>query len=117
MTKLKLLSAALIATAMIATPAMARNNHVTSPHLVEDANASTTPGARNSDERHCHLAPRVGAFATQPWENGPPANLRWVIDPSRVANRPGGSTAATQQIRIGIGSDSALTRLPSKTSG
>jgi hypothetical protein len=28
------------------------------------------------------------AFATQPWENGPPANLRWVIDPSRVANRP-----------------------------
>jgi len=72
MTKLKLLSAALIATAMIATPAMARNSHVTSRHLVEDANASTTPGARNSDERHCRLAPRVGAFATQPWENGPP---------------------------------------------
>ena len=72
MTKLKLLSAALIAIAMIATPAMARNSHVTSRHLVEDANASTTPGARNSDERHCHLAPRVGAFATQPWENGPP---------------------------------------------
>jgi hypothetical protein len=69
MTKLKLLSAALIATAMIATPAMARQSHVTSRHLVEDANA---PGARNSDERHCHLAPRVGAFATQPWENGPP---------------------------------------------
>jgi hypothetical protein len=90
MTKLKLLSAALIATAMIATPAMARNSHLTSRHLVEDANASTTPGARNSDERHCHLAPRVGAFATQPWENGPPVNLRGAIDPSRVANRPGG---------------------------
>jgi hypothetical protein len=72
MTKLKLLSAALIVTAMIATPAMARKSHVTSRHLVEDANASTTPGARSSDERHCHLAPRVGAFATQPWENGPP---------------------------------------------
>src|SRR6266853_5128392 len=72
MTKLKLLSAALIATAMITTPAMARKNHVTSRHLVEDANASITSGARNSDERHCHLAPRVGAFATQPWENGPP---------------------------------------------
>jgi hypothetical protein len=72
MTKLKLLSAALIATAMIATPAMARNSHLTSRHLVEDANASATPGARNSDERHCHLPPRVGAFATQPWENGPP---------------------------------------------
>jgi hypothetical protein len=72
MTKLKLLSAALIAVAMLATPAMARQSHVTSRHLVEDANASTTPGARNSDERNCHLAPRVGAFATQPWENGPP---------------------------------------------
>jgi hypothetical protein len=72
MTKLKLLSAALIATAMIATPAMARTNNVTSRHLVEDANASIAPGARNSDERHCHFAPRVGAFATQPWENGPP---------------------------------------------
>jgi hypothetical protein len=72
MTKLKLLSAALIATAMIATPAMARNGHVTSRHLMEDANASIPPGARNSGEGHCHLAPRVGAFATQPWENGPP---------------------------------------------
>jgi hypothetical protein len=72
MTKLKPLSAALIATAMIATPAMAQKGRVTSRHRVEDANASTTPGARNSDERHCQLAPRVGAFATQPWENGPP---------------------------------------------
>jgi hypothetical protein len=66
MTKLKLLPAALIATAMIATPAMTR--HVTSRHPVEDANASTMPSARDSDERHCHLAPRVDAFATQPWD-------------------------------------------------
>ena len=72
MTKLKLLSAALIATAMIAAPAMAQKSHLTSRHLAEDAHASNTPGARNSEERHCHLAPRVGAFATQPWENGPP---------------------------------------------
>jgi hypothetical protein len=40
MTKLKLLSAALIATAMLTTPAMARENHVTSQHRAEDANAS-----------------------------------------------------------------------------
>jgi hypothetical protein len=73
MTKLKPLSAALIAAAMLATPAMARKSHVTSRHLAaEDANASTTPGARYIDGRPCHLAPRVGAFATQPWENGPP---------------------------------------------
>ncbi len=72
MSKLKLLSAALIATAMLATPAMARKSQVTSRHLAEDANASATPGARNSDGRPCRLAPRVGAFATAPWGNGPP---------------------------------------------
>jgi len=33
MTKVKLLSAALIAAAMLATPAMARESHVTSRHL------------------------------------------------------------------------------------
>jgi hypothetical protein len=46
MTKLKLLSAALIAAAVLAAPAMARESHVTSRHRAEDANASTTPGAR-----------------------------------------------------------------------
>ena len=46
MTKLKLLSAALIAAAMVATPAMARESHVSSRHLAENLNASTTPGAR-----------------------------------------------------------------------
>jgi hypothetical protein len=72
MSKLKLLSAAMIAAAMLATPAMAGRSHVTSQHLAEDANASVMPGTRNSDGRACHLAPRVGAFATAPWENGPP---------------------------------------------
>ena len=117
MTKLKLLSAALIATAMIATPAMARNGHVTSRHLVEDANASTTPGARNSDERHCHLAPRVGAFATQPWENGPPLRTFAGLLIHRTSRTGLAVHCCPQQIRIGIGPDSALTRLPSKTSG
>jgi hypothetical protein len=46
MTKLKLLSAALIAAAVLAAPAVARESHVTSRHRTEDANASTTPGAR-----------------------------------------------------------------------
>ena len=26
------------------------------------------PSARDSDERHCHLAPRMDAFAAQPWD-------------------------------------------------
>ena len=67
MTKLKLLSATLIATAVLATPAMARKSHVTSRHLVLDANASASATARNIDGRVCIPAPRVGAFATAPW--------------------------------------------------
>ena len=69
MTKIKLLSAALIAVAALATPAMAREAHVTSRHL---ANATTAPDARYTDGRLCYPAPAVGAFATQPWDNGPP---------------------------------------------
>jgi hypothetical protein len=46
MTKLKLLSAALIATATVATPAMARESHVSSRHLAENLNRSTWPGTR-----------------------------------------------------------------------
>src|ERR1700730_7345111 len=42
MTELKLLAAALIATAMLAAPAMARES---SWHLAGNANASSTPGA------------------------------------------------------------------------
>ena len=72
MTKLKLLSAALIAAATLATPAIARESQVTSRHLALDANASTMPGARYIDGRLCHPAPAVGAFATQPWDKGPP---------------------------------------------
>jgi hypothetical protein len=61
MTTLKLLSAALIAAATLATPAMAREGHVTSRHQ-----------ATTSDGRVCVPAPAVGAFATQPWDSGPP---------------------------------------------
>jgi hypothetical protein len=62
MTKLKLLSAALIAAAMFATPAMARASHVTSRHRARDANASASPTARYIDGRVGNSAPRVGAL-------------------------------------------------------
>jgi hypothetical protein len=62
MTKAKLLSAALITAAMLAAPAMARESHV----------KSTASAARYVDGRACVPAPAVGAFATQPWDNGPP---------------------------------------------
>lgn len=66
MTRLKLLSAALIAAAAFATPAMARESHVAARHV---AAARTAPYV---DGRACVRAPDVGAFATQPWDNGPP---------------------------------------------
>jgi len=72
MTKLKFLSAALIAAATLATPAMARESGVASPRPAEQASVSTTPDARYIDGRLCTPAPAVGAFATQPWNNAPP---------------------------------------------
>jgi hypothetical protein len=71
MTKVKLLPAALIAAAMIATPAMAREGQANSRHLAMDTNASAASGARSADERLCHPAPAVGAFATAPWVQPP----------------------------------------------
>jgi hypothetical protein len=64
MTKIKLLSAGLIATAVLAMPAMARENYVAKGHVAEEANASA---ARDIDGRVCIPAPRTGAFATAPW--------------------------------------------------
>jgi hypothetical protein len=77
MTTSKLLSAALIAAAMIATPAMARQSHLPHRQLAERSYVSTVPGAGYYDYnylggRACYPAPRVGAFATQPWTNDVP---------------------------------------------
>jgi hypothetical protein len=46
MTKLKFLSAALIAAAMLATPAIAREGHVSSRQLAVNVHASSTSGAQ-----------------------------------------------------------------------
>jgi hypothetical protein len=72
MTKLKLLSAALIAAATLATPAMARESGVASPRHAVRASTSTASDARYFDGRSCVPAPAVGAFATQPWDNAAP---------------------------------------------
>jgi len=72
MTRLKILSAALIATATFAAPAIARESGMASRHTAAYANAGTAPSARYVDGRVCTPAPAVGAFATQPWDNGPP---------------------------------------------
>lgn len=71
MTKFKLLSAGLITAAMLAAPAMAREHHVTSRHQA-GAVVNAPADARYIDGQLCIPAPRVGAFATQPWDNAPP---------------------------------------------
>ena len=68
MTTLKVLSAALVVGAMLATPAMARESHViSSRHFAKGTNANASATARYADGRVCIPAPRVGAFATAPW--------------------------------------------------
>jgi hypothetical protein len=73
MMKFKFVSAGLIAAAMFAGPAAAREHHGASRHAAGDryvtggAFASTTRNAAS-----CIPAPRIGAFATAPWTNEPP---------------------------------------------
>jgi hypothetical protein len=89
MAKVKFLALALItATSLAAAPALAAGSHVTSRHTTGshtqgkshvhkgartnplDAYASAAPAKHFVGA--CIRAPRVGAFATAPWNNGPP---------------------------------------------
>jgi hypothetical protein len=74
MAKLKFLAVGLIAATSLAAPALAAGRHVASRHAMAEAHASAAP-AQHFDEG-CILAPRVGAFATAPWTNGPPCEPR-----------------------------------------
>jgi hypothetical protein len=66
MITIKLLSAGLIATAMIATPAMARESYAAQRHVSEEANTSTFPTARYFDGHVGIPAPRVSASPASP---------------------------------------------------
>ncbi len=68
MTTLKILSAALIATAMFATAASARENSMSEPHAAERADhASVQPFGQGSASRLWMLAPPAGGY-TEPAE-------------------------------------------------
>jgi hypothetical protein len=72
MTKLKLLLRGLIAATLLPTPVVARENRPYARHHAEATDAGATPAARYIDGHLCYPALRVGAFATQPWDNSPP---------------------------------------------
>jgi hypothetical protein len=68
MAKLKIIAAALLATAVIGAPAMAREYSHPRHRII--VNAAAEPGVSYLNGRACVPAPRVGAFATAPWGNG-----------------------------------------------
>jgi hypothetical protein len=65
MTRLKVLSAGLIAAAMLAAPVMAQEDR----HVARGADVSATRDA--ADGRDCVRAPDVGAFASDPYTKPP----------------------------------------------
>jgi hypothetical protein len=69
MTILKLVSAGLVFTAMLAAPATARENNAVARGVV-NANAAA-PDAIPVRKRGCVRAPDVGGFATAPWRKPP----------------------------------------------
>ena len=66
MTTIKLLSAGVIATAMLATPVMARENYLAKRHVAAEANTRTSPTAHYIDGRVGIAAPRVEALQAPP---------------------------------------------------
>ncbi|MGY4285096.1 hypothetical protein ACVWXO_004316 [Bradyrhizobium sp. LM2.7] len=67
MSKLKIVSAALIATAALASPAIARESQAATRHVAVNVERDAATAPRDIDGRLCVPAPRVGAFATAPW--------------------------------------------------
>jgi hypothetical protein len=70
MTRFKVLSAGLIAAAMLITPAMARDYR----HVAKGADVSAPREAL--DGRDCVRAPNVGAYASEPYTR-PPCEPAW----------------------------------------
>jgi hypothetical protein len=72
MTKFKPLLVGLIASAILTAPLAAQESRSSARHPANRVFANTEPGAQDVDGRFCYPAPRVGAFATQPWDNETP---------------------------------------------
>jgi hypothetical protein len=71
MTKAKLLSAVVLATAALTTPVMARGSFAASGHVTSNTYVRAAPAERSMAEGGCVRAPRVGAYASEPWINPP----------------------------------------------
>jgi len=77
MSKLTFLSVVLMA-AIIAGPAMAHERHVIARHAtVEQYAAEDAYASAARRKPSCVPAPRVGAFASDPWTNETPCEPVW----------------------------------------
>jgi len=68
MRNVKLLSAVLLTAATFATPVLAH----TSRHVVTDTSGRAMSTMQRDEGDSCVRAPRVGAFATEPWTDVAP---------------------------------------------
>jgi hypothetical protein len=80
MTRFNVLSAGLIAAAMLTAPVMAQEDR----HVVTGSDVSTPRSA--VDGRDCVRAPDVGAFASDPYNRPPCEPDRVTTEPDQVTN-------------------------------
>ena len=86
MTTIKLLSAGLIAAAMLATPVMAHENSAANRQVTEQANSR---GAVRPFEGHVGLpAPHVAAFAAAPLDSDSATSATTRVNAEEAAQRP-----------------------------
>jgi len=69
MTKVKSFAVVLVAAATLASPAFARGSYVT--FHANDARAAVSSDAALANRSSCVRAPRVGAYASDPWTQPP----------------------------------------------
>jgi hypothetical protein len=81
MTRFKVLSAGLIAAAMLTTAVMAQEDR----HAAKESDVSARVGA--VDEHDCVRAPDVGAFASAPYTK-PPCEPDWATKERDQATNP-----------------------------
>jgi hypothetical protein len=79
MTRFKILSAALIAAAMLSTPVMAQQDQ----HVAKGSDVSAPRGA--FEGRDCVRAPDIGAFASDPYAR-PPCEPDQANEPDQATN-------------------------------
>jgi hypothetical protein len=82
MTKGTILSVSLIAVAMLATPVAARERHGSARNYAVESDVTTAPGQVYLGAQSCNPGPRVGAFASAPWDNLPSCNAGYAAYPA-----------------------------------